>query len=118
MVWRTSEFGRHGQGARSTPCFLRAISSIDSYADFKLRSRGSNFGWNCLPGRDRGQPQPQDFETSNSKLRKLASDFLPGDTASSHRRTMAAEPLAAPLHISVTPRRIVTKLEESTDYSV
>jgi hypothetical protein len=29
------------------------------------------------------------------------------------RHTMAAEPLAAPLHISVTPWLIVTKLEES-----
>ncbi len=29
-----------------------------------------------------GNPNPQLFETSNSKLRKLASDFLPGDTAS------------------------------------
>ena len=37
---------------------------------------------------------------------------------SSHRRTMAAEPLAAPLHISVTPRLIVTKLEESIVYRV
>ena len=31
---------------------------------------------------------------------------------------MAAEPLAAPLHISVTPRLIVTKLEESIVYRV
>jgi len=32
-----------------------------------------------------GNPNPQVVETSNSKLRKLASDFLPGDTALNHR---------------------------------
>jgi class 3 adenylate cyclase len=35
---------------------------------FKLLTRGSNFGWNCLPGRDGGQPQPQLCEAWNSKL--------------------------------------------------
>jgi len=45
--------------------------------------------------------------------RQLFSPHTPPKYLSSHRHTMAAEPLAAPLHISVNPWLIVTKLEES-----
>jgi len=40
MVWQTSEFGRHGHGGWSMHCSLRAISSINSYADFQTSHQG------------------------------------------------------------------------------
>jgi hypothetical protein len=36
---------------------------------------------NFLPGRKGGNPNPEVFVTWHSKLRNLASNFLPGNTA-------------------------------------